>query len=305
MLFKNAFVYRFTKPVHWSANKLKEALADRAFSPCSANDSYRLGWVAPAPMIDNELIYTHGRYVLLTLNKEEKILPASVVNDEVAKRAHAIEEKEQRKLRKKEKQELKEQVISVLLPKAFTRSKRTSAYLDTLNGLLIVDTPSPTKADEFTATLRQSVGTLPIGFVTLKDSPTQHFSTWVKTDNCPAPLQLGDQCDLRAADGTDMIIRCKGTESLTEAISSHIDAGMQVTQVALSWDEKITFLLSDEVIIKRLKYLDRFQEAAAENDSDAAEQFVAKFSLLTLEFEQMLNDIFAALGGEDISAIIS
>ena len=301
MLFKSAFIYRFTKPVPWPASELEEALQEYRFSPCAANDTFRLGWVAPAPVMSDELTYKTGRYVLITLNKEEKILPASVINDEVDKRAQVIEEKEQRKLRKKEKQELKELVMQVMLPKAFSKSKKTSAYLDMEQGLLIVDTPSQNKADEFTSFLRQSTGTLPIRFISLKEAAAVHFSNWVKTDTCPPPFTSGDQCELRADDGTDTIIRCKGTESLTDAISSHIDAGMQVTQIAMNWDDKISFLLADDIVVKRLKYLDTFQDQAAENGSEAAEKFASNFSLMTLEFEQMTTDIINALGGEDLS----
>lgn len=302
MLFKNAFIYRLTKPAPWTTSELEELLDEHAFAPCGANDSHRLGWIAPAPELSDCLTYSRGRHTLITLNKEEKILPASVVNDEVSKHVQVIEEREQRRIRKKERQDLKDQAIALLLPKAFTKSKPTSAWLDADDGWLVVDTPSATRADEFTATLRKAVGTLPLRFLKLKEAPAQHFSNWVKNDHYPAPLVSGDQCELRADDGTDTVIRCKGTESLTDAIASHLDSGMQVTQINLSWDEKISFLLTDELIIKRIKYLDTLQDKAAESDTDAAERFNANFYLLTSELSKMLADIVRVLGGENREA---
>ncbi len=306
MLFKNAIIYRFTKAIPWPEEELAAALAEHSFSPCQANDTYRLGWVAPAPLISrDELVYQNGRYLLLTLKKEEKILPASVIKEEIEERAQEIEEREQRKLRKKEKQELKEQVVAVLLPKAFTRSKLVSAYIDLEDGLLVVDTSSGTKADEFTSFLRQTMGTLPIRFVALNEAPAVHFSSWVKTDNSPAPFIMGDHCELRSGDGTDTVIRCKGTESLTDAISNHIDAGMQVTQLSLEWDDKISFVAVDDFQLKRIKYLDTFQEKLNEGgEEEAAARFEADFSLMTLEFSRLIKDLTSVLGGEDMSAVV-
>ena len=305
MLFKNALIYRFTKAIPWPEEDLAAALAEHSFVPCQANDTYRLGWVAPAPLIGDDLVYGNGRYLLLTLKKEEKILPASVIKDEIEERAQEIEAKEQRKLRKKEKQELKEQVVAVLLPKAFSRSKLVSAYIDLEEGLLVVDTSSGTRADEFTSFLRQTMGTLPIRFVALNDAPAVHFSNWVQTDNSPAPFIMGDHCELRSGDGTDTVIRCKGTESLTDAISNHIEAGMQVTQLSLEWDEKISIVAADDFKIKRLKYLDRFQDKQGENSEDeAAARFETDFALMTLEITRLIKDLTTALGGEDMSAVV-
>ncbi len=305
MLFKNALIYRFTKAIPWPEEDLASALAEHSFVPCQANDTYRLGWVAPAPLISNDLVYGNGRYLLLTLKKEEKILPSSVIKDEIEERAQEIEAKEQRKLRKKEKQELKEQVVAVLLPKAFTRSKLVSAYIDLEEGLLVVDTSSGTRADEFTSFLRQTMGTLPIRFVALNEAPAVHFSNWVQTDNSPSPFVMGDHCELRSGDGTDTVIRCKGTESLTDAISNHIEAGMQVTQLSLEWDEKISIVTADDFKIKRLKYLDRFQDKQGENsEEEAAARFETDFALMTLEITRLIKDLTAALGGEDMSAVV-
>ncbi len=304
MLFKNIFLYRFTKPIPWNAEQLAAALEENGFVPCRASESFRQGWIPAAPMLGEEFIYQSGRFCMLRLNKEERLLPASVINDELAKRVAIVEEKEQRKLRKKEKQALKDEVIASLLPKAFTRQKSTAGYIDFENGLLILDIASPTKADEFTSFLRESVGSLPIRFVAMKSAPAAAFTDWIKRDHCPTPFLAGDQCELRADDGSDTVIRCKGTESLNEVIANHLDAGLQVTQLALSWDDKISFVVSDDMTLKRIRYLDTFDDQLSEHDDDAASQFTANFSLMTLEFGQLLGDLLDALGGEDTSAIM-
>jgi len=305
MLFKNAFIYRFTRPVPWSREELESALNNHPFAPCNTHEHFRQGWVAPSSDHDEALAFAQGKYVLITLNKEEKILPASVINEEVKKRAAVIEAKEQRKLRKKEKQEIKELVLTVLLPKAFTKSKKTSAFVDMQEGLLILDVSSSVRADDFTSFLRQTVGSLPIQLITAKESPSGHFSRWVAQDNYPAPFTSGDQCDLRAAASDDMVIRCKGTESLTEAVANHIEAGLRVTQIGLSWDDKVSFVLDEDLTVKRIKYLDTFHDNAAAGEADAEAQFQANFSLLTLEMSKMVVDILASIGGEDQSTVIA
>ena len=306
MLFKNAQVYRFTKPVPWTIEELEAGLEEHEFKPCQANDTYRLGWVNAANSMAEGFTYSQGKFVLVTLKKEEKILPASVVKEEMEERAQVIEEKEQRKLRKKEKQELKEHVVTQLLPKAFSRSRLTSAYIDLESGLLVVDSSSGTKADEFTSFLRQTMGTLPIRFIALNEAPSVHFSDWIKKDQTPAPFLDADNCELKSGDGSGTVIRCKGTESLTDSISNHIDNGMQVTQLALEWDEKLSFILDEEFKIKRIKFLDTLKEQLQDSsETEAAERFAADFSLMTLEFSRLFNELIEKLGGEDLSAVVA
>ncbi len=304
MFFKNLRVYRFNRPIPWSADELRAALEQRPFKPCSAGEPFSLGWTASATAIDSaDPVYTEGDCVLICLKRQERILPASVVKEAVEERAAEIELKEQRKVSKKERKDLKDVLTEELLPRAFTRSRQTFGYVDYLNGLLWVDTASNTRADEFTATLRETVGTLPVQFVELKQAPASQFTQWVSEGSTPSPFLMGGQCELKAGDGSDTTIRCKGSESLHDAVSHHVESGMSVTEIALSWDERLTFTVNDALHIKRVKLSDQLSESPDLQGEDAADRFAGSFALMTLEFRQLFGALVETLGGEDTTNI--
>ena len=304
MFFKNLRVYRFNRPIPWSQAELRERLEGHRFVPCQSQDLFRLGWSAAAPAVDGEaLCFDQGHFTLIALRREDKVLPSSVVKEAVEQKVSEIELREQRKVGKKEKGDLKEQAIAELLPKAFSRSKLTFGYLDFSRGLLWVDTGSNTRADEFTACLREAVGSLPVQFVELTQSPVMLFTQWVADNQNPEGFVVGDQCELRSGDGTDTVIRCKGSESLHDAISTHIDNGMEVAELSLIWEEKLKLTVNEAFHLKRLKPLDIMNDKEGAKDQNAADRFMGGFSLMTLEFAQLFDALTLALGGEDMSKV--
>lgn len=304
MFFRNLRVYRFNRPIPWSQSELAEQLEAHRFKPCHSQEMFRLGWSAAAPAVDGDaLTFDQGQYTLLALRREDKVLPASVIKEALEQRVSEIELKEQRRVGKKEKNELKDQVVATLLPKAFSRSKLTFGYIDFGNGLLWVDTGSNSKADEFTACLREAVGSLPIQFVELNESPVARFTDWVASNQNPPGFEVADQCELRAGDGTDTVIRCKGSESLHDAVGNHIEAGMSVVEIALVWDDRLRFTINEAFHLKRVKLLDQNSEKENTRDSNAAERFTGAFALMTLSLSQLYPAIIEALGGEDLTRV--
>jgi recombination associated protein RdgC len=304
MFFRNLRVYRFNRPIPWTQEELAERLEAHRFVPCQSQDAFRLGWSATAPAVDAEaLTFNQGKFTLLALRREDKVLPGSVVKEAVEQRVSEIELKEQRHVGKKEKTDLKDQVTAELLPKAFSRSKLTFGYIDFNAGLLWVDTGSNTKADEFTSCLREAVGSLPVQFVELQQSPVVLFTEWVKNNQSPDNFVMGDQCELRSSDGTDTVIRCKGTESLHDAVSNHIENGMEVAELSLIWEEKLKITVNESFSIKRIKPLDLLNDKEGGKDQNAADRFMGSISLMTLEFSQLFDALALALGGEDLSKV--
>ena len=115
MWFKNLMSYRLTKPLDWALNELQRQLSDCEFHPCGSQDQSKFGWASP--LKGSELLYfSVGKHILLVAKKEEKMLPANVVKRELDERIESLEQKENRKLKKTEKQTLKDDVVMNLLP---------------------------------------------------------------------------------------------------------------------------------------------------------------------------------------------
>ena len=306
MWFRNARVFRFTKPFEITAEALEEKLQEDAFKPCGPQETSRQGWVSPMGKHSDLLVHSAGGYHLIALRKEEKLLPASVIKELVDEKAEMIEAEQHRKVRRKEKDELKEEVTLEMLPRAFSKNRRCYAYLAPADGVLVVDAGSSKQAEDLASTLRKSLGSLPVRPPAVEQAPAFTFTSWLNESiDLPVSIELGTECELKDTSEDGGVVRCKGLDLQGDEIRSHLDAGMQVTKLSVTWDDNLSFVLDEELGIRRLKFGDTLQEKLDDVDADdAAARFDAAFSLMTLELARLIPGLLEALGGEDRSAIV-
>lgn len=295
MWFKNLRVYRLTQKLDLSAEGLSEHLSKNRFKPCKKMDFSRFGWVPPLGKLGTELVHPVGQYVLISARRQEKILPAAAITELLEEKVSEFEEREARKVYRKEKTRFKEDILHSLLPTALTRSAYTNAYFDTKNDLLIVDTASPGKADDFLDSLRATLGELPVVPFSCHGDAADIMTRWVK-NRVPKGFELDDECELKNRQDAKNIVRCKQQDMAGEEIKQHLMAGKRVTQLALSWRHAIRFLLTEDFVLKRLKFEDSVSEQV-EADDEAA-RFDQDFSVMTIEITQLLDDLLNEFGGE-------
>ncbi len=302
MWFKNLHIFRFLQPFTLSAEELHEQLSQVVFHPCGKMDMESLGWVPPLGRESELLVHSVHNCIIFTARKEEKILPASVIREFVNEKVEEIEVHQMRKVRKREKDEIREQVLFDLIPRAFTHSTYLSAYIDITNGWLFIDTSSHKKAEEFTHFLRQTIGRLPVVPPKMQQAPANVMTQWLVNQNhCPPDFELADACVLTDQEGA--VVNCKRQDLLAEEIQGHLDAGKLVTRLALEWNEHLGLILDDELVLRRLQILDLVQ--AQLNDANAetpAQRFDADFAIMTLEFSALTKRVFEVFGGEDEAA---
>ena len=306
MWFRNARIFRFTKPFDISAEALEEKLQADAFKPCGPQETTRQGWVPPLGKHGDQLVHSANGYHLIALRKEEKILPGPVVKEAVEERAEAIEVEQGRKVRKKEKEEIKEQVMLEMLPQAFSRNRRCFAYLAPQDGVLVVDAGSAKQAEDLASTLRKSLGSLPVRPPAVEQAPAFTFTGWLNESiDHPATIVLGSECELKDPSEDGGVVRCKGLDLKADEIRNHLETGMQVTKLALTWDDNVSFVLDEELGIRRLKFGETLQDLLDDVDADdAMAKFDAAFTIMTLELSRLIPGLLEALGGEDRSAIV-
>ncbi|WP_019613466.1 recombination-associated protein RdgC [Psychromonas ossibalaenae] len=299
MFFKNLQVYRFTRPLEQDAEALEKNLEEFKFKACGSQDVSKLGWVFP--MGKSGSMYTHlaSKQILICLKKEEKMLPAGVIKDQVNERAEAIELEQGRALKKKEKDSLKEEIIMQLLPRAFSRTSQTFAWIDPESDMLYVDASSSRKAEELISLLRKTLGSLPVVPVQLKNQADVVMTDWLAEGNIPANFKLEDEAELCSALEGGGIIRCKQQDLLSEEIKNHLSADKFVTKLALNWADSISFIIGEEFAFKRIKFADVLQEQNEDIDKDDfAARFDADFALMTGEIKQLIPAVIEAFGGE-------
>lgn len=193
-------------PLRETAEGLQEALAAFAWEPAARFEMQRVGWVPPMGRPDAPLTHSVGNFHLLCLHEESKLLPASVIRDALDEKVGEIEHKESRKVRRREKDQLKEEVILDLLPRAFSRHRRTWGYIDARDGWLVVDTASARAAEDFVEHLREALGTLPVALPETKESPQAVMTRWLAEDDIPGDIELGEEAVLE--DPAPRAVRC-------------------------------------------------------------------------------------------------
>ena len=301
MWFRNLQLYRFSQTIPFSESELISALEQRPARPCGSQETHTLGWTTPFGRHAENLLQVNAGYWLLALRKEERILPGSVVRDGLSEKVEEIEARDGRKVYKKERDTLKDELVMSLLPRAFTRTQTTFACIAPQHGWIAIDTSSSKRAEDLLSLLRECTGSLPVRPLSVKTAPSACMTEWVKTGTAPEGLEIGDECELRDTSDDGGVIRCKRQDLSSEEIQQHLTAGKQVSQLALQWQNKLAFSLDDKLGIKRLRFEDLLtEEAEAQSGDDMASQLDANFSIMTLTLSELIPSLTAALGGEDI-----
>lgn len=297
MWFKNLLVYRFTTPFQLADNFDKQ-LSATPFVPCGSQDMMKAGWIAPMP--DGELpSHSANGCTLLCLRKQQKILPGAAVAEALDEKVREIETTQARKVYRKERKELKEEILITLAPRALTRSSRLYAYIDTQNQWLIVNGGSRNRAEELLTQLRTDIGSLPLVPVETNNQPAVLLTDWVRNGTVPAGFTLGDQCELRDVQETANTVKVRGQDLRGDEVLQHIEAGKQVIKLAMNWREAIDFVIGDDLVIRRLKFRDELLEQVEKLD-DARAQFDQEFGLMTLELSKFIAETIAAFGGASV-----
>lgn len=301
MWFRNLLVYRLTQPVSLNEETLIKALESKLAKPCTFQELSTYGFIAPfGKSVDAPLTHVSQNFYLIAARKEERILPASVVKEALQEKVDVIEARDARKVYKKEKDQLKDEVIQDLLPRAFSRKKVTYAAIAPELGLIFVDTTSTAKAEELLSTLREALGSLPLRPLSVKVAPSATLTDWVKTQNASGAFHVLEDCELRDTFEDGGIIRCKRQDLSSDEIQTHLTSGKVITQLALMWQDKLSFILDDKLAIKRIKFEDLLlDEADKEGGDDEASQFDATFLLMMMTFSEFLPALLEALGGEE------
>lgn len=304
MWFKNLQIYRLPAPWSMDLTTLEDQLGRLLFNGCGSQDRVARGWVSPVSgrQGDGVLVHSVQRQWLLALRSEERLLPASVINEEAAARATELELQQGFRPGRKQLRELKEQIEQEFLPRAFTRSRRHFVWINPHEGWLVVDASSPGKAEEVLDALRKCVDDLPLRLLKTQRSPVSCMSDWLAAGEAPQAFTIDRDCELKSVSEEKSTVRYSRHplegEQISQELRAHLEAGKLPSRLALTWDERVSFVLTDALEVKRLAFLDVLKEEAEKSAENADELFDANFALMTGELTRLLPELVEVLGGE-------
>ena len=296
MWFKNLYLFKLNSEFSHSAEELHEALGKKLFAPCSAGQRESTGWTSPLGKNSESLTHAANGYILITMSRQEKILPASVIREELEERVDDIKRKENRKVSNAEKKDLREEIEFELLPRAFARTQKFDAWIDPRGRWIVVNTSSSTRAEELTELLRECIGSLPSALPETEIPAITAMTSWLKEEKTPAPFMLGNECELKSQDEDKSVASFRKHDLISDEIQSNLDSGKMATKLGLEWDEKISFVLTDEFQIKKLKFLDILAEKLDAEDPQSHEEHIdIEFALMTGEVSKLLVNLVKVL----------
>jgi recombination associated protein RdgC len=294
-VFKNVMVYRIG--AGWSATlaQMEDGLDEARFVPCGASQEKSVGWIEPRGEAHGPLVESVGGQLILKLKIESKTVPGSVVTRKAKERAAQIEASTGRKPGKKETREIKDDIKLELMPMAFTKEATVWVWIDPAARLLVIDAGSQAKADEVVTLLVQCLDGLAVKLIDTQQSPTAAMSEWLVSQEPPAAFSVDRECELKAADESKAVVRYTRHPLDTEEVKQYVQSGKLPTRLALTWNSRVSFVLTEGLQLKKLAFLDVVFEGASAGKDDG---FDADAAIATGELRKLLPDLIEALGGE-------
>jgi recombination associated protein RdgC len=297
MWFRNLQLYRFADDQTFDAETLRAALAQKAFKPCGGLDTHRSGWTPPAGRESLDLVHAAQGKLLVCQKRQDRLLPAGVIREALDEKLEQISERENRPVGRREKRQLRDDVVSQMLPKAFTQSRLRHAYIDPTLGLIVVDASTAKQAEELLSLLRETLGSLKVTPLTVARSPAAVLTGWL--EKRPASgFSLADECELREPVDHGAVVRGRRIDLAGGDVEPHVAGGMQVSRIAVEWQDRIACVIGDDLGLRRLRFLDVVLDDITDADSDdELARFDADFVLMVMELGRFIPEVIKAFGG--------
>ena len=294
MFFRNLTLFRF--PTTTKLDELESGLGECQLKPVGPLELSSRGFISPFGRDSEEMLHNRSDATWLAVGGEDKILPGSVVNDMLNKKLSEIEAKEGRKPGGKTRKRIKDELITDLLPRAFVKPSRTDALLDTGLGVVAVDTSSRKSGENVVSEIRRALGSFPALPLNAEVAPRSVLTGWVAGEPLPEGLSLGDECELRDPIDQGAVVKVQRMELQSDEITKHLESGKQVTRLALTLDDHVSFVLGEDLIVRKFKLLDgAVDELEATERDDLRAELDARFVLMAGEFRRLFTVLEGAL----------
>ncbi|GAA4825890.1 recombination-associated protein RdgC [Marinicella pacifica] len=293
MWFKNARLFQLNEDFSLSAEQLSEALKSDELRPCGPMELVSKGWLSPFGEDSDLFVLQSGDALMFTMGVEEKVMPAAVVNHQLHLQVAQIKQSTGEKPGRKQQMDMKQQLMNEMLPQAFVKPKTLHAYIDLNLNHLVVNTASQNAAEDLVSQLRQTLGSFKAAAYGPSSSMAESLTQWVLKDQPPGGFMLDNEIVLETLDDNKGVVRGRNIEHLDDQMKRHIDNGYMVTQLGLSYQDRVEFVLGHDMGIKKIKFtdvvLDQLEESSIESEWQLLD---SQFTLFSLEVRALLAEFF-------------
>ena len=286
-MFKNLTLYRIGPGWAPTPDAMEKALDGQRFVPCPATQDKSVGWVEAIA----------GQRIL-KLQIETKSVPGAVVRRKAQEAADHIEATTGRKPGKKETKALREDALLSLLPQAFSRQQTSWVWIDPERGWLATDASSQGKLDDLVTALVRAFDGLVLTLFNTQQTPQSAMTQWLSASDAeewPEGLAVERDCELRSSDEEKSVVKFTRHHLFNDEVRRHISEGKLPTRLALNWEGRVGFTLTESMALKKIQFLEGVFE---ENQGKEEQSFDSNVAIGTGELRGVLDALIAALGGE-------
>ena len=281
-----------------TAEQMQEGLERARFAECGASQDKSIGWIEPRGEAHGPLVENVSGQLILKLMIEVKVVPGSVITRKAKDRVAQIEASTGRKPGKKETRDIKDDIRLALLPMAFTKQGTVTVWIDATARRLVIDAASQTKADEVLTMLVKSLDGFAATLIDTTTSPVVAMARWLTTQEPPQGFSVDRECELKSADESKAVVRYSRHPLDIDEVRQHIETGKQPTRVAMTWDSRVSFVLTEALQIKKVAFLDVVFENATGSSKGKDDGFDTDVAIATAELRKLIPDLLLALDGE-------
>lgn len=298
-MFKNLIIYQLDDSWPAAADQWEQALERELFAACKATQEKSLGWVPPRGHEHGALVESIDGQWLACFAIETRSVPADAVRRRTQEIVDDIESRTGRRPGKAETRDIRDEARTDLLPRAFPRRSHVRVWINPRQRRLMLDAGSQSKADELISSLARVAGKgFAISLLQTRIAPQAAMTEWLlarSPSEWPPNLIIERECELKGSGEEPAVIRFMRHEVATDEVRQHVDEGKLPTRLALSWQDRVRFVLTQDLQIKKIRFDDDLFQA--DHTADPDERFDADLALSTAELSPLIDDLINALGG--------
>ena len=298
MWFKQIQFYELKNTISYQPELLAEKLQLFPFQPCLPSLPLSLGWVSPLDQDNSPLVFAADGYILIALAIAEKVLPATVIRQAVDEKVKEFEQSENRKIGYKQKQSLKDDIIQSLLPRAFIKTQKLYACIDTRNQWLWLATTNSKMSEHFHLAWSKVMPEIGLIKPELRKI-AMILSHWVQHRSNPKAFSIEKNVVLQDARQQNRVIRCQQQDLTAANVQSFIKEGCEVRQLALTWQDRIQFTIDDELNLRGVRFSDQLLEREIAPMDSPELRMASDFVLLTANLTELTQDLLDCLGKKE------
>lgn len=296
--FKQLKVFQYQVSEALQAETFEQVLQSRMLQPCPSVSLSSSGWTSPFGRHSEVMLHATQNFWLLCFAKEERLLPASVLREQVDNKIEEIQAKQERKVYAKEKANIREDVQFQLLPQAFTRKQKTFMFFDIKSELLYISTTNETRCQQIIELLDETLGGFKAYPVEMQKKMSTIMTDWVRDDRWPQGFIIERDCEMFDEDHEKSIIKFQQQNLAAKEVIEHLNKGNKLSKLSMSWQDKIGFTIDTKFNLSRIKFLDLLDQQRQDQFCDSPEQQLdVDFTIMAMEFALLIPELSSLFGG--------